>query len=139
MGENDRALIAKILVSARVIVMPVRVDEIFDRSRAESSNGSLDLGRQRRELVIYDDRRILAIADSDVTALAKKDGNTRRDDFSLDLDCIEIALCLRRHCEKRQAKRQGNRCKSAHGKYPPGTELTAGYQALNRLAPESVF
>ena len=58
MRHNESARFAEILVSARMIEMPVGVDEEFDWTRAQCGDCRLNLGGQRRKLIINDHRSI---------------------------------------------------------------------------------
>ena len=67
MGHDQSAGLAEILVSAAVITMPVSVDQIFDRLRAQLRDCRFYLGGQRRELIVDQHRAVRTIGNPDIS------------------------------------------------------------------------
>ena len=82
------------LVAARVVEVPMGVDEILDRTRAQPGDRRLDLGHERRELVVDDQRAVRTMADADVAAVAEQHRHARPDFGRGDLDRIPVGLLL---------------------------------------------
>ena len=68
--EDQRAGLAHVLVAAGVIEVPVRVEHEPHGLRRDRLDGGEDLRRQRRELVVDDERRVIADDEPNVPARA---------------------------------------------------------------------
>ena len=116
MGEDECALLPEILVPARMVEMPVGVDEKFHRSRAKVCDGCLNLAGKRGKLVVDQNRAVCAVTDADIAARTEEDGNAGSDLLGSDFNRVEIALGHRRRCEQHGGG--GSKGKFLHGKSP---------------------
>ena len=88
--HDNRARLTKIFVPARMVIMPVGVDQKLDRLSAKRGNGGLNFLGQRGELVINQNRTIFAVGNTNVAASAKQHSHARRDLFGLDFNFGKI-------------------------------------------------
>ena len=95
--EDRGAGLAEVLVAAGVIDVPVRVDHEAHRLGAQLRERLLDLGRQRRELVVDDDDAVLADRRADVAAGAGEHVDALRQLLRLDDDLAEVLLLRTAH------------------------------------------
>jgi len=95
LSQDQSPRLCEIRVSATMVAMPVGIDQETHRARTERGNRSLDLGRQRGELVVDQDGTVGAVRDADIAAGAEQHRDARRDDFGADLNGRKIALRLR--------------------------------------------
>ena len=106
MRQDHRARLAKIFIPAAMVAMPVRVDKISHRLRAQRRHSRLDLWSQRSKLVINQHRAVGTIRHSDITALPHQNSDTFGQFLGLDLDSSEAVrfLCMSRHSERRSGQ-----------------------------------
>ena len=90
--DDNRPATPERLVPARVIAVPMRVDQECDRVGIERLHRSDDLGRKRRELIVDQDVAVDTVTDPDVAARAEQNRHARRNLLDLDLDLRHILL-----------------------------------------------
>ena len=95
LGDDSGPVLLERLVSAGVIAMEMRVDQILDRQRRDRADRRLDLVVQRRELPVHHDDAVAADRDRDVAALSFQPIGIVAEVDGLDLDLREIDVLLR--------------------------------------------
>ncbi len=101
--RNDHSTrLAEILVAAGMIEVPVGVQQELDRFGRELGDRRLDLGRERRELVVDHEHRVLADRHAEVPARAGHHVDGVGELLGLDLDLGEVLLGRCRGGEERR-------------------------------------
>lgn len=90
--DDDRASAGKRLVAARMIAVPVGVENEFDRLVGDLRDRSHDLLRQGGELIVDDERAVGTDGKADIPAGPFKHVDARRHRDRLDLDGAEVSL-----------------------------------------------
>lgn len=75
MGHDEHTRAAHVLVPARVVEVPMGVENEPDRLVADGGNGRHYLRRQRSELVIDEEHRVPTDGDANVAAGAREHVN----------------------------------------------------------------
>ena len=86
LGNDGDAVLGEGLVSAGVVAMIMRVDEIFDRLFRDRFDGGLDLVVQRRELAVDHDDAVFRHGHRDISTLAFEHVAVAAEVGGLDLD-----------------------------------------------------
>ena len=109
--------ICEIRIAARVITVPVRIDDIVDITAADFANGRLDFVAERCELIVDDERTVVTDRKSDVAALTDEHvyALDNRNGFDLDIGEIILGNCRDADCEQ---ARKAACCFSFHGYFP---------------------
>ena len=93
--EDRRAGLAEVLVPARVVEVPVGVDEVAHRRAAEVGHRLGDLVGQRGELVVDQHGAVGAVGHADVAARAEQHRHPGPERLGLDLDFAEVGRLRR--------------------------------------------
>jgi len=96
MSQDQHAGLTKILVSTRVIPMPMRVEDEANRFFGDRPNRRSDLLGQRRVLVIDEKYTVRPRRDRQIASRALKHHQARAEIGPFDLDLREILLRRRR-------------------------------------------
>src|SRR3954471_17463626 len=89
---DDRGVGTELGVASGVIAVPVSVDDEANGLVTDALEGSFDLGRERRELIVDDDNAIFAHGDTNVSTCSLQHVYRSGDRHDLDLDLGETVI-----------------------------------------------
>ena len=106
-GDDQRTGLAQVRIAPGMVEVPVRVQNELHRFAAELCDRRLDLRRQRRELVVDHEDRIVTDRQAQVAAFANHHVRRVGQLFGLDFDLCKVLLRERgqRCCEKKKKQR----------------------------------